>query len=127
MDKWDKNKLEEMTKQGAEFSKHELNYTYISQKYEEMLKTVTLNGDVLPLEFNDVDVAYNGSLIDDYEKPEISTDLKEKIDEKESIRNTMHIKHFSRSISHQAWFDFIDNEVDEFIEKYPQYSDVIKN
>ena len=126
MNKWDENKLEEMTKQGAEFSRHKLDYIYISQNFDKILEKVTLSGDVLPLEFLDIDVAYNGSIKEDYIKPEVSEDIKKMIEEKEANQKVMHLKHFSRSITHEAWFDFIDGEVDEFIEKYPEFISIIK-
>ena len=37
----------------------------------------------------------------------------------------MHIKHFSRNISHQQWFDFIDQEVLDFVEKYKKFDTIM--
>ena len=63
--KWDTEKLEEMTKTQNEFTKTKLNYTKIAEKYFEMIEITRKNGDVLPLAFKDVEVAYNGKIKDD--------------------------------------------------------------
>ncbi len=125
MMKWDTEKLEEMTKTQNEFTKTKLNYTKIAEKYFEMIEITRKNGDVLPLAFKDVEVAYNGKIKDDLKEIEVSDEIISLIEEKEQERQIMHIKHFSRSISHQAWFDFLDQEVKEFINKYPEYEDLI--
>ena len=123
--KWDTEKLEEMTKTQNEFTKTKLNYTKIAEKYFEMIEITRKKGDVLPLAFKDVEVAYNGKIKDDLKEIEVSDEIISLIEEKEQERQVMHIKHFSRSISHQAWFDFLDQEVKEFINKYPEYEDLI--
>ncbi|WP_292472937.1 hypothetical protein [Methanosphaera sp.] len=125
MMKWDTEKLEEMTKTQNEFTKTKLNYTKIAEKYFEMIEITRKNGDVLPLAFKDVEVAYNGKIKDDLKEIEVSDEIISLIEEKEQERQVMHIKHFSRSISHQTWFDFLDQEVKEFINKYPEYGDLI--
>ena len=114
-----------MTKTQNEFTKTKLNYTKIAEKYFEMIEITRKNGDVLPLAFKDVEVAYNGKIKDDLKEIEVSDEIISLIEEKEQKRQVMHIKHFSRSISHQAWFDFLDQEVKEFINKYPEYEDLI--
>lgn len=48
--------------------------------------------------------------------PEIPEEFIEQYNQLENNRKVMHIKHFSRDISHEAWFDFISNEVLDFIE-----------
>ena len=70
--KWDTEKLEEMTKTQNEFTKTKLNYTKIAEKYFEMIEITRKKGDVLPLAFKDVEVAYNGKIKDDLEKNEIN-------------------------------------------------------
>ena len=125
MMKWDTEKLEEMTKTQNEFTKTKLNYTKIAEKYFEMIEITRKKGDVLPLAFKDVEVAYNGKIKDDLKEIEVSDEIISLIEEKEQERQIIHIKHFSRSISHQAWFDFLDQEVKEFINKYPDYEDLI--
>ena len=126
MTKWNYEKLDKMTKEGSKFSKLTLNYRVIADNFQEIMIKTRQNGDVLPLEFEDVFIAYeNKNPIDDMVLPEISKELEEKISEKENNQKIMHIKHFSRNISHQQWFDFIDQEVLDFVEKYPEFSDII--
>ncbi|MBQ6219445.1 MAG: hypothetical protein IJJ47_06930 [Methanosphaera sp.] len=125
MDKWNKEKLDKMTKMDSEFTRYNLNFNFIAENFEEMVIKTYLNGDLIPLEFEDVKTAYDGDPIKEIELPEISDDLQSKIDEINEKRNIMHIKHFSRSISHEAWFNFLDEEVDVFIEKYPEFKESI--
>ena len=126
MTKWNYEKLDKMTKEGSKFSKLTLNYRVIADNFQEIMIKTRQTGDVLPLEFEDVFIAYeNKNPIDDMVLPEISKELEEKISEKENNQKIMHIKHFSRNISHQQWFDFIDQEVLDFVEKYPEFSDII--
>ncbi|RAP45434.1 hypothetical protein [uncultured Methanosphaera sp.] len=126
MTKWNYEKLDKMTKEGSKFSKLTLNYRVIADNFQEIMIKTRQNGDVLPLEFEDVFIAYeNKNPIEDMVLPEISKELEEKISEKENNQKIMHIKHFSRNISHQQWFDFIDQEVLDFVEKYPEFSDII--
>lgn len=125
MTKWETQKLEEMTKTQNEFTKTKLNYVKIAENYFEMINKARANGDVIPLAFKDVEVAYNGKISDDFEEIPVSDEILKSIEEKEGERQVMHIKHFSRSISHQAWFDYLDEDVKSFIEKYPEYSDMI--
>ncbi|MGN1322353.1 MAG: hypothetical protein ACI4VJ_07230 [Methanosphaera sp.] len=126
MTKWNYEKLDKMTKEGSKFSKLTLNYRVIADNFQEIMIKTRQNGDALPLEFEDVFIAYeNKNPIGDMVLPEISKELEEQISEKESNQKIMHIKHFSRNISHQQWFDFIDQEVLDFVEKYPEFSDII--
>lgn len=125
MNKWDENKLEQMNKQQNEFTKTRINYKTLSEKYFEIMEITHSNGDVMPLTFKDVELCYKGKIDEDISLPEIDDETQSSIDQKEQERHVMHIKHFSRSISHQDWFDFLDEEIEEFIKKYPQYSDII--
>jgi len=122
---WDTEKLEEMTNTQNEFTKIKLNYTKIAEKYFEMINKTRKNGDIIPLVFKDVEVAYKGKVKDDLKEIEVSDEILSLIEEKEQERQIKHIKHFSRSISHQAWFDFLDQEVKDFINKYTEYEDLI--
>ncbi len=125
MTKWETQKLEEMTKTQNDFTKNKLNYVKIAEKYFEMINKARTNGDVIPLAFKDVEVAYDGKISDDLEEVDVSDETLKSIEEKENERQVMHIKHFSRSISHQAWFNYLDEEVNDFIEKYPEYTNMI--
>ena len=125
MNNWNFDKLKEMTRSQNEFTKTRLDYVKLAELYEEIVVKTYCNGDVVPLAFKDVEVTYEGKIEDDIILPIIDDETRESIDIKEQERHVMHIKHFSRSISHQAWFDFLDDEVKSFIEKYPEYEEVI--
>jgi len=125
MSKWNKDKLEEMTNTQNEFTKTKLNYLIISQKYFEMINKARENGDLIPLLFKDVEVTYDGKISEDFEEIQVNDEILALIEEKENKRQVMNIKHFSRSISHQQWFDYLDDEVNNFIEKYPEFKDTI--
>lgn len=118
-------KLKEMTQTQNEFTKIKLDYVKIAENYFEMINNSRMNGDIIPLAFNDVEIAYNGNIKEDLEEVEVSEKALSLIQEKEHERQVMHIKHFSRSISHQAWFDYLDKDVIQFIDKYPQYKEFI--
>ncbi|WP_323736135.1 hypothetical protein PXD04_09660 [Methanosphaera sp. ISO3-F5] len=125
MNNWNFDKLEEMTRSQNEFTKTRLDYVKLAELYEDIVVKTYCNGDVVPLAFKDVEVTYEGKVEDDIILPSIDDETRESIDVKEQERHVMHIKHFSRSISHQSWFDFLDDEVKSFIEKYPEYEEVI--
>lgn len=126
MNKWDIEKLKQMTETQNEFTKTKINYEQLAQKYFEIIEKTHKNGDIIPLAFKDVEIAYKGKIAEDLKLPEIDQELTEQIKEKVQKRQVMNIKHFSRSISHQAWFEYLDEEIKEFIEKYPEYTDIIK-
>lgn len=125
MTKWDMEKLEEMTRTQNEFTKIKLDYVKIAENYFEMINNSRINGDLVPLAFKDVEIAYNGKIKDDIQEIEVSDKILSLIEEKEHERQVMHIKHFSRSISHQDWFDYLDQEVKEFVDKYSEYANLI--
>ena len=125
MNKWNYEKLEEMTQTQNEFTKTKLNYKYIAENYKEIIRKTHTNGDVIPLAFKDVELTYNGKIQENIKLPTINQKTQEKIEEKENQRQIMHIKHFSRSISHEAWFNFLDEEIKKFTQKYPEYKKVI--
>lgn len=125
MNKWNYNKLKQMTNTQNTFTKTRIDYVKLADLYEEIVKKTYENGDVVPLAFKDVEVTYDGNILDEIVLPDIDDKTKNSIDIKEQERHVMHIKHFSRSISHQAWFDFLDDEVNKFIEKYPEYEKLI--
>ena len=124
--KWNYEKLERMTQEGNKYTKVKLDYITLAKYYEQIVLITRKNGEVIPLLFDDVRLAYNGNPLDDMNLPEIPEEFIEQYNQLENNRKVMHIKHFSRDISHEAGFDFISNEVLDFIEKYPQFKKIIK-
>lgn len=124
--KWNYEKLERMTQEGNKYTKVKLDYITLAKYYKQIVLITRKNGEVIPLLFDDVRLAYNGNPLDDMNLPEIPEEFIEQYNQLENNRKVMHIKHFSRDISHEAWFDFISNEVLDFIEKYPQFKKIVK-
>lgn len=114
-----------MTNEKSEFVNIQLNYTYIAENYEEIYIKTYKNGDILPTMFDDVNLAYPGTPVNDITLPEVDDEVNDLIRQKKLARRQVEIKHFSRSISHEAWFEHLEKEVEEFVEKYPEYRECI--
>jgi len=125
MKEWNYEKLEQMTQQENEFVQIRLNYRYIAENYEEMFLKTYENGDLKPTMFEDVNIAYPGKAENDIKIPEVDQTITDKIKDKKQKRKMVEIKHFSRDLNHEAWFNHLEDEVKEFIEKYPEYENVI--
>ena len=83
MKKWNQQKLIQMTQQQNEFTKTRLDYEKIASNYFEIIEKVRENGDVVPLAFKDVEVAYDGKMMDDLNLPEVTDEIQKQIDSKE--------------------------------------------
>ena len=125
MIEWNIERLNEMTQMTPEFTKTNINFNYLAENLEEIVTTLHNNGDVLPLQFEDVKVACQNDPFKQIDLPEISESLQQQINEKQQKQKLINIKHISRAISHEEWFDFVDEEVLEFVKKYPQFKDVL--
>lgn len=127
MNKWNMEKLEEMKETQNPYIKTKLNYPIIAQKYEEIIQKLTENGDAIPLALKDVETTYNGKIDEDIKQPEINIKIQKKLEENQQKQQIMHIKHFSRGISHETWYKYLEDEITTFIKKYPEYSEIILN
>ena len=125
MSKWNYEKLEEMTNTDNNYIKFKLNYAYIADNYEDMLIKTYRDGNLTPTLFKDVELAYDGKVSKDIQLPEIDDETKSSIDEKSRTRKLAELKHFSRDMTHDDWFKHLEEEVYDFIEKYPEYKNVI--
>lgn len=123
---WDYDKLRAMNDEDNPFIENRLDYVYIAENLEKIVQTSYSRGYPVPLEFMDVKTACSSDPFDEITLPEIADDLKENIEKLEHERQVMHIKHFSRSISHEAWFKFIDDEVNVFIREFPEFKDSLQ-
>lgn len=124
MKQWDFNKLEQMSEMDNEYTSIRLNYVYIADNFEEIVKVSSSGADLVPLMFEDVKVAYPGDPLDDVDVVR-GSETEEVLAEKARQRNVVHIKHFSRGMSHEDWFKFLEDEVLEFLERYPEFSDAL--
>lgn len=125
MSKWNYEKLEEMTNTDNNYIKFKLNYAYIADNYEDMLIKTYRDGNLTPTLFKDVELTYDGKVSKDIQLPEIDDETKSSIDEKSRTRKLAELKHFSRDMTHDDWFKHLEEEVYDFIEKYPEYKNVI--
>lgn len=125
MSKWNYERLEEMTNTDNDYINIKLNYTYIADNYEDMLIKTYTDGNLTPTLFDDVKLAYDGKILNDIQLPQIDENLKNTLDEKKRARKVVELKHFSRDMSHDSWFKHLEDEVCEFIEKYPEFKEVI--
>lgn len=123
---WNYEKLENMTEKCGEYNSICIDYTILAENFEQIALTLHENGEIIPLQFQDLNIACKGDLFKQINLPEIKEELITQKEEQEKIRNQMKIKHFARDLSHEEWFEFIDNEVLDFIEKYPEYAIIIK-
>ncbi|PAV06844.1 hypothetical protein [Methanosphaera cuniculi] len=122
---WNYEKLESMTEKSSTYNSITIDYKILAENFEEIVVLLHTNGETIPLEFEDLNVACKGNMYDKIELPNIAEECKQKRQQLEEERNHMKLKHFSRDISHEEWFEFIDKEVLEFIKKYPQYEKII--
>ncbi|MBE6494017.1 MAG: hypothetical protein E7Z84_05350 [Methanosphaera stadtmanae] len=122
---WKYDRLDEMTKQSNEFTSVNLNYRFIADNFEDIVITTHNNGELIPSAFEDVKIACDNDPFSEIELPEISTDISDNINDKKRQRKLMEIKHTSRDITHKDWFNYLDNEVIEFVDKFPQFKNVI--
>lgn len=122
---WNYEKLESMTQKSSTYNNITIDYKVLAENFEEIVVLLHKEGMPVPLEFEDLNIACKGNMYNEIELPDIAKECKEKREELEKVRNMMKLKHFSRDISHEEWFEFIDQEVIEFIEKYPQYEKIL--
>jgi len=124
---WQYDRLEEMTKQGSTLNNIKLNYRFIADNYEEIVITARNNGELVPIEFEDVKSGCNGDPLSKIELSDITPEIAENIEDKLRQRKLVEVKHISRGMSHSEWFNYLDQEVIDFITKFPQFKDALIN
>ncbi len=122
---WQYDRLDEMTKQGSTLNNIKLNYRVIADNFEEIVITARNNGELVPIEFEDVKSGCDGDPLSEIKLSDISPEIAENIQDKLRQRKLMEVKHISRGISHTEWFNYLDQEVIDFVNKFPQFKDVI--
>lgn len=125
MTNWKYDRLDEMTKQGNDFTSVKLNYRFIADNFEDIVITAHNNGEIIPSAFEDVKIACDNDPLSEIVLPEISDDINDSIQNKKRQRKIMEIKHTSRNITHKDWFNYLDMEVIEFVDKFPQFKNAV--
>ncbi len=122
------NNLKEFDKTIKE-SKVELNYDFITEKYFEMYEVALNAGTIMPYRFNAIGLAYTGH---DHDRPtkfnNFDPKTKERLQKTYAKRNELQFKYSNpKSDQTEKYEKFLDKEIFDFIEEFPQYKNVIIN
>lgn len=104
-----------------------LNYEFITEKYFEMYEVALNAGTIMPYRFNPIGLAYRGH---DHDRPtkfnNFDPKVKERLVKAYATRNQLINKYTSAEAdSKEKYTNFLDKEIYDFIEEFPQYKDVI--
>lgn len=122
------NNLKEFDKHVKE-SKVTLNYDFITEKYFEMYEVALNAGTIMPYRFNAIGLAYTGH---DHDRPtkfnNFDPEVKERLQKSYAKRNELQYKYANpESDPVGRYEEFLDKEIFDFIEEFPQYKDIILN
>ena len=128
-DDWDINyinNLKEVDKLAKE-STVTLNYEFITEKYFEMYEVALNAGTIMPYRFNPVGLAYKGH---DHDRPtkfqNFNPEVKERLKKAYAKRTELQFKYANPESDPVAKYsEFLDKEIYDFIEEFPQYKDII--
>lgn len=120
------NNLKEIDKHTKE-SKITLNYDFITEKYFEMYEVALNAGTIMPYRFNLVGLAYKGH---DHDRPtklqNFNPEVKERLQKSYAKRTELQYKYAKPdSDPEERYSKFLDKEIYDFIEEFPQYKDII--
>lgn len=104
-----------------------LNYDYITEKYFEMYEVALNAGTIMPYRFNPIGLAYRGH---EHDRPtklnNFDPKVKERLVKSYARRNELINKYTNlESDSKEKYTNFLDKEIYDFIDEFPQYKDVI--
>lgn len=120
------NNLKEFDKHIKE-SKVTLNYEFITEKYFEMYEVALNAGTIMPYRFNPIGLAYRGH---DHDRPtkfqNFDPKIKDRLQKAYAKRNKLQIKYSEPDSDQKARYEeFLDKEIFDFIEEFPEYKDVV--
>lgn len=127
-DDWDQSYINNMKEIDSKTkSSIVLNYEFITEKYFEMYEVALNAGTIMPYRFNPIGLAYRGH---DHDRPtkfnNFDPKVKERLVKSYARRNQLINKYTtSDSDSVEKYTNFLDKEIYDFIEEFPQYKDVI--
>ena len=104
-----------------------LNYDFITEKYFEMYEVALNAGTIMPYRFNLIGPAYSGN-----QQPKrlnnFDPNVKKRLEQSYAKRNELQ-KQYTNSDSDPVgrYKNFLDKEIYDFIEEFPQYKDIILN
>ena len=128
-DDWDEEYINNL----KEFDKHikettiKLNYDFITEKYFEMYEVALNAGTIMPYRFNTIGLAYRGN---DHNRPtkfkNFNPEVKKRLKKVYAKRNELQYKYANpKSNQTDKYKEFLDKEIYDFIEEFPQYKNII--
>ena len=128
-DDWDEEYINNL----KEFDKHikettvKLNYEFITEKYFEMYEVALNAGTIMPYRFNTIGLAYRGH---DHDQPtkfkNFDPEVKKRLKNAYAKRNELQYKYANpESNQKDKYKEFLDKEIYDFIEEFPQYKNII--
>ncbi len=118
------NNLKEMDKHNKE-SAITLNYEFITEKYFEMYEVALNAGTIMPYRFNLIGPAYRGDQQPTRLK-NFDPKVKKRLEESYATRNKLQAKYTSPGADPVGRYkDFLDKEIYDFIEEFPQFKSII--
>ncbi|RAP50897.1 MAG: hypothetical protein BZ136_00505 [Methanosphaera sp. rholeuAM74] len=129
MDDWDWQYIENLKKvdENIKESTVKLNYEFITEHYFEMYEVALNAGTIMPYRFNTIGLAYRG---DEHDRPtkfnNFDADVKKRLEESYAKRTENQFKYMDPKIDPKEKYEkFLDKEIYDFIEEFPQYGDII--
>ena len=104
-----------------------LNYDFITEHYFEMYEVALNAGTIMPYRFNTIGLAYKGH---DHDRPtkfkNFDPKVKERLENASKKRTELQFKFADPNSDQKARYDeFLDKEIYDFIEEFPQFRDII--
>lgn len=129
MNDWDQDYIKNL----KEVDKHikestvKLNYEYITQHYFEIYEVALNAGTIMPYRFNTIGLAYIGH---DHDRPtkfkNFDPEIKKRLEAAYKKRSENQFKYMDPNIDPREKYEkFLDKEIYDFIEEFPQYKDII--
>lgn len=126
---WDQEYIDNL----REFDKHikestvTLNYDYITEHYFEMYEVAMNAGTIMPYRFNTIGLAYKGH---DHDRPtkfqNFDPKVKQRLKDTYKKRNELQFKFADPNSDQKVRYEeFLDKEIYDFIDEFPQFKDII--
>lgn len=103
-----------------------LNYEFIAENYFEMYEVALNKGTIMPYRFNTLGLAYRGNDHGPTKLQNFDPEVKERLQKSYATRNQLQYKYSQPDAdSQEKYTKFLDKEILDFIEEFPQYKDII--
>ncbi len=104
-----------------------LNYDFITEHYFEMYEVALNAGTIMPYRFNTIGLAYKGH---DHDRPtkfkNFDPEVKQRLENAYKKRTELQFKFTNPESDPKARYEeFLDKEIYDFIDEFPQYKDII--